>query len=219
MKESGQSLERKFLNRVNMENIKDKLFIVYDFIFPETCKFLVDQFSKELKDTGQTGIFRGPVGHENYLSKAENINKSASSVSGINKISEKTNIHDYNIAIDIFTSACTNIEKTVSQIFNKPLLLKSYFYSHMKSGGLNGLHRDNYLQDQSDDFSAILYLSDNYEGGSINFPKIGIDFKPSAGTLLAFIGNEELEHQVKEVISGDRVNIICFLSERKKNEN
>ena len=202
-----------------MENIKDKLFIVYDFIFPETCKFLVDQFSKELKDTGQTGIFRGPVGHENYLSKAENINKSASSVSGINKISEKTNIHDYNIAIDIFTSACTNIEKTVSQIFNKPLLLKSYFYSHMKSGGLNGLHRDNYLQDQSDDFSAILYLSDNYEGGSINFPKIGIDFKPSAGTLLAFIGNEELEHQVKEVISGDRVNIICFLSERKKNEN
>ena len=89
----------------------------------------------------------------------------------------------------------------------------------MKSGGLNGLHRDNYLQDQSDDFSAILYLSDNYEGGSINFPKIGIDFKPSAGTLLAFIGNEELEHQVKEVISGDRVNIICFLSERKKNEN
>lgn len=202
-----------------MENVKDKLFIVYDFIFPETCKFLVDQFSKELKDTGQTGIFRGPVGHENYLSKAENINKSASSVSGINKISEKTNIHDYNIAIDIFTSACTNIEKTVSQIFNKPLLLKSYFYSHMKSGGLNGLHRDNYLQDQSDDFSAILYLSDNYEGGSINFPKIGIDFKPSAGTLLAFIGNEELEHQVKEVISGDRVNIICFLSERKKNEN
>ena len=202
-----------------MENINDKLFIVKDFIFPETCKFLVEQFSKELKDTGQTGIFRGPVGHDNHLSKAEGINKNASSVSGINKISEKTNSPDNNIAIDIFTSVCTNIEKTVSEIFKRNLLLKSYFYSHMKPGGLNRLHRDNYSEDQSDDFSAILYLSDNYEGGSINFPKMGIDFKPSAGTLLAFIGNEELEHQVKEVVSGDRVNIICFLSERRKNEN
>ncbi|MFN5975298.1 MAG: 2OG-Fe(II) oxygenase [Planctomyces sp.] len=202
-----------------MENIQDKLFIVKDFLFSETCGFLVDNFSKNLKDTGQPGIFRGPVGHDNHKSEDAGINKNASSVSGINKIIQKTEDINYNIAIDIFTSTCTNIEKTVSNIFKKNLLLKSYFYSHMKSGGLNRLHMDNYSEGQSEDFSAILYLSDNYEGGLINFPKLKTELKPNAGTLIAFVGNEELEHEVKEVVFGERINIICFLSERRDNEN
>jgi hypothetical protein len=202
-----------------MKNIKEKLFIVDDFIFSETSNFLVDQFSKDIKATTQPGIFRGPVGHDNHSSDSNTINKKASSVCGLSKISEKTLDSDQNIAIDLFTSICTNIEKTVSDIFQKRLFLKSYFYSHMKPGAQNRLHMDNYSQDQSKDFSAILYLSDAYEGGSINFPKLDAELKPNAGTLLAFIGNEELEHEVKEVISGDRINIICFLSERKNNEN
>jgi hypothetical protein len=202
-----------------MKNIKEKLFIVDDFIFSETSKFLVDQFSKDIKATTQPGIFRGPVGHDNHSSDSNTINKNASSVCGLSKISEKTLDYDQNIAIDLFTSICTNIEKTVSDIFKKRLFLKSYFYSHMTIGGTNRLHIDNYSEDQSEDFSAILYLSDSYEGGSINFPKLGAELKPAAGTLLAFIGDKDMEHEVKEVVSGNRINIICFLSERRNHED
>lgn len=202
-----------------MKNIKEKLFIVDDFIFSDTCAFLISEFSKDLKSIGSPGIFRGPVGDINKSIDNKTINKNASAVSGINKILSKGETYYENIAIDLFTSICTNIEKALSEIFKKDLVLKSYFYSHMKTGAANSLHVDNYLEDQSEDFSAILYLSDSYKGGEISFPQIDLELKPNAGTLLAFVGNKELEHEVKHVDSGDRVNIICFLNERRKNEN
>jgi hypothetical protein len=202
-----------------MIKITKDLFMIENFIFSDTCDFLVKEFSKDLKSIGSSGIFRGPVGDSNKNINNSTINKSASLVSGMNKILSKGNNSDENIAIDLFTSICTNIEKTMSEIFNKDLVLKSYFYSHMKVGGANSLHVDNYSEDQLNDFSAILYLSNSYEGGEINFPKIQIELKPNPGTLLAFIGNEALEHEVKQVSSGDRINIICFLNEREKREN
>jgi hypothetical protein len=202
-----------------VKQLTEKLFVVEDFIFSDTCDFLIDEFSKDLKSVGSPGIFRGPVGDTNKSINNKTINKNANTISGMNKILNKSKNSHENIAIDLFTSICTNIEKTLSQIFKKDLALKSYFYSHMKTGGVNSLHVDNYFEDQSDDFSAILYLSDSYEGGEINFPQIGIELKPKPGTLLAFVGNKELEHEVKYVDSGDRVNIILFLNERRKHEN
>jgi hypothetical protein len=87
----------------------------------------VDQFSKDIKATTQPGIFRGPVGHDNHSSDSNTINKNASSVCGLSKISEKTLDYDQNIAIDLFTSICTNIEKTVSDIFKKRLFPSNKF--------------------------------------------------------------------------------------------
>jgi hypothetical protein len=193
-----------------VKNINNKLFIIEDFLFPETCDFLIKQFSKELKNIGKPGIFGGPGGDEN---------KNAHLTSSLNKISEKGEDLEYNVGIDFFTSICTNIEKTASLVFKKDLVLRSYFYSHMKSKGKNSLHTDNYSEDYANDFSAILYLSDSYEGGFINFPKLETKLRPKPGTLLTFIGDSEMEHEVQEVIDGNRVNIICFLNERGKNEN
>jgi hypothetical protein len=216
MKEHGLSLEIRFLNNMNTEkgevvkSINNKLFIIEDFLFPETCELLIKEFSKDLKNIGKPGIFGGPGGDEN---------KDARLTSSLNKISKKTDDSEYNVAIDLFTSICTNIEKTASIIFKKDLVLRSYFYSHMKEGGKNSLHTDNYSEDYAEDFSAILYLSDSYQGGLISFPKLETKLRPKPGTLLTFIGNEELEHEVEEVSAGDRVNIICFLNERRNHEN
>jgi hypothetical protein len=201
-----------------MKQLSKNLFVVEDFIFSDTCDFLINEFSKNLKSIGSSSIFRGPVGDINKNIDNKTINKNADTISGMNKILNKSKNSYENIAIDLFTSICTNIEKTLSQIFKKDLALKSYFYSHMKAGGANPLHVDNYFEDQSNDFSAILYLSDSYQGGEINFPQIGMELKPRPGTLLAFVGNKELEHEVRSVYSGDRVNIIFFLKERKKYE-
>jgi len=193
-----------------VKDIGGKLFIVENFIFPETCEFLIDVFSKKLNDTDKVGIAGGPGRDKNV---------GASKTSALHKIENKSEDSLYNIGIDFFTSICTNIEKTVSLIFKKDLVLKSYFYSHMTDGGKNPLHFDNYSEDYAKDYSAVLYLSDNYDGGLLNFSKISTKLKPNPGTLLTFIGTEDLEHEVQEVISGNRVNIICFLNERENNEN
>lgn len=181
-----------------MKVIDNKLFIVENFIFPETCKFLIDSFSDSVKETSKPAVFAGPNA---------DLTTDANMVSGINKISSDAN----NIAIDLFTSICTNIEKSVSNIFNKNLKFRSYFYSHMTAGAKNPPHVDNKIY--KNDFSAILYLSEDYEGGEIHFPKIDVSLKPNSGTLIAFFGNLELGHEVKEVVNGNRVNIVCFLTE------
>jgi len=193
-----------------MKNIDNKIFILEDFIFPETCNFLIDIFSKKLNDTDKIGIAGGP---------GRDKDGRASKTSALHKIENKSEDSLYNIGIDFFTSICTNIEKTVSSIFKKDLVLKSYFYSHMTEGGKNPMHFDNYSEDYAEDYSAVLYLSNNYDGGILNFSKISTKLKPNPGTLLTFIGTEDLEHEVQEVISGNRVNIICFLNERENNEN
>ena len=190
-----------------MRVLKDGIFYIEDFLFQDTCDLLVSTFSRDnLKESERPGVFGGP-------GKGE---KTPFSVNGIRKIDKETKDKDINIGIDIFTSVLTNIEKTTSEIFNKDLKLKSYFYSHMKKGGKNDLHVDNHSKEYFNDYSAILYLTDSYSGGNINFPDQELNIKPKPGTLVTFIGTEELKHEVQEVIDGDRVNIICFLVEKEK---
>ena len=62
----------------------------------------------------------------------------------------------------------------------------------MKKGGKNDLHVDNYNKKYSNDYSAILYLTDSYSGGEINFPERKLNIKPKPGTLITFIGTKDL---------------------------
>ena len=187
--------------------LKNKIFCIKDFLFLETCDLLVSTFSGErLIESDKTGIFGSPG-----TARGEDVKFD---VSGFEKISIKNNNKDINIGIDIFTGLLTNIEKTSSKLFNKNLVLKSYFYSHMKKGGKNSLHVDNYNEKYSKDYSVILYLTNSYSGGNLVFPEQDLTIKPEPGTLIAFIGTEDLKHEVQEVIDGDRVNIICFLNEK-----
>jgi hypothetical protein len=187
--------------------LKNKIFCIKDFLFLETCDLLVSTFSGErLIESDKTGIFGSPG-----TARGEDVKFD---VSGFEKISTKNNNKDINIGIDIFTGLLTNIEKTSSKLFNKNLVLKSYFYSHMKKGGKNSLHVDNYNEKYSKDYSVILYLTNSYSGGNLVFPEQDLTIKPEPGTLIAFIGTEDLKHEVEEVIDGDRVNIICFLNEK-----
>lgn len=63
-------------------------------------------------------------------------------------------------------------------------------------------HTDQYT-DPSIRYAAILYINDNYKGGTLFFKnKENSDLKPKPGTLLIFPGNEEFEHGVRHVEKG-----------------
>ena len=61
-------------------------------------------------------------------------------------------------------------------------------------------------------YSALLYLTDDYEGGEILFydDNTPSSYKPELGTLIYFKGDENYPHQVNKIISGERANIILF---------
>lgn len=183
-----------------MKVIKDKVFLIENFISKNTANFLVDTFSKNLMETDRVGIYTSIGAGEGEACK----------ISAEHKIKDYDGEND--IAIDILMGLCSSMEKTMSDIHNKKMSLKSIFYSHMKTGGFNPLHHDTYKEDYKDDYSGLLYLTDTYTGGSLNFPKKEINLHPLPGTFVTFFGTEEMEHEVQEVTSGDRVNLICFFS-------
>jgi len=61
-------------------------------------------------------------------------------------------------------------------------------------------------------YASVLYLNDDFEGGEIYFPQLGLEAIPQRGLLLVFAGGTLL-HGVRKVISGRRMTAISWLCE------
>ena len=60
------------------------------------------------------------------------------------------------------------------------------------------------------DWSALIYLNDDYVGGELNFVDLGIRFKPSAGSVLIFNGMDHY-HESTLIESGNKVYIPFYI--------
>jgi hypothetical protein len=60
------------------------------------------------------------------------------------------------------------------------------------------------------DISSIIYLSDDFKGGELVFPDLGIFIQPVAGSAIYFAGTEEYMHQVTPLLSGTRLTCTGF---------
>jgi hypothetical protein len=90
-----------------MKVLHDKVFIIEDFISSDSAELLVEKFSVDLK----------PTENKNILSGIAIGDTRAGKIFGQYKISE---YNDHNkIAVDLLTSLCANMEKTVSSIYKK----------------------------------------------------------------------------------------------------
>ncbi|WP_165961084.1 2OG-Fe(II) oxygenase [Qipengyuania sediminis] len=59
-------------------------------------------------------------------------------------------------------------------------------------------------------FASIIYLNDEFEGGRIHFPGLGLEPEISPGTLAYFPSTADYLHGVTEVTSGLRYTMSCF---------
>ena len=75
---------------------------------------------------------------------------------------------------------------------------------------VHGEHRDNDAEgDKNLAYGALLYLNDDYVGGEIYYPEIGVKYKPRPGSLIVhYVG---LLHGVKPVTEGVRYSMTGFL--------
>lgn len=115
------------------------------------------------------------------------------------------------------------IKKDAGEHFSHELDLCQSSYQLMTKGGKNPLHADTIHLDgtpiQADgtpeetEWSGLLYLSDHgieFEGGVLSFPGLEFDYYPRMGDLVIFRGDIEHRHEVTEVQSGERRNIVFF---------
>lgn len=72
------------------------------------------------------------------------------------------------------------------------------------------IHQDNVEAHDADNvFGLVLYLNDDYIGGEIYYPELGLEIKPKANSILIHYAG--LKHGVKEVTSGVRYVITSFI--------
>lgn len=76
--------------------------------------------------------------------------------------------------------------------------------SKLEAGNSMGEHADDDQLD-SNNFICMAYLNDNYEGGSLYFPDLDIEYKPRQGDVIIYQAKEK--HMVRELVSGVRYSI------------
>jgi len=93
--------------------------------------------------------------------------------------------------------------------------LKRLFGNVMHPGAINEAHDDD--GDRYPDkpvieehYSAVLMLSSDYSVGELYFKHHNREVKLESGDLIMFRGNAENLHGVREVLSGERINVIIF---------
>jgi hypothetical protein len=192
-----------------IKNINNKIYIIEGYISKSTSDFLTETFNSTTSDAPDYQIKGGPsLSPENgYTFKCGN------------PIKSYQDDNNYNIGIDILTMLCNSMSNTISDFLDTKMDIKTMFYGLMLEGSEMKMHTDNYItpndpesirKNSKDDWSGLLYLNDNYEGGLLEFPQENFSIRPEAGTFIFFKGDHDLPHKVSKIEKGHRNVIISF---------
>lgn len=100
-------------------------------------------------------------------------------------------------------------EKTGNE--NIVSVTKNYTIRKYKTGGNMGPHVDRNVENPENtmDWTSLIYLNDDYEGGQLVFDDLGYELKPSAGSIVFFPCLTS--HSVRTVIEGNKIYIFLFM--------
>jgi len=116
-----------------------------------------------------------------------------------------------------FESACmhqlSRLSTVKTQWFEAPHLLR------YGPGGKYDIHSDaehfdfqaqRFYRFIDRDFSMLIYLNDDYEGGGLNFPWLNYQYQPKAGDLVFFPSNHVFTHESLPIISGTKYALVSW---------
>lgn len=66
-------------------------------------------------------------------------------------------------------------------------------------------------RNEEKEISVMYYLNDDYEGGSVNFPELGISYQPKANELLVFPSTDNFNYSISSVTSGTKYSVVTYL--------
>ena len=110
---------------------------------------------------------------------------------------------------------------TVKSLYNleNELFLSDYGVFISESGYDMNYHIDTENSNNSFthlEYSAVIYLNNDFEGGEVHFPNIDFLYKPKAGDAIFFPANDlEYLHGVKSITDGQRFTMIFWHSGNK----
>lgn len=101
---------------------------------------------------------------------------------------------------------------------NKRVIVTKSFGSGWKPGTLAGApHIDAVDLEPFIEYSTVIYLNDEFDGGEIYFPNKGFTYKPVKYSAVFFPGNSyEYEHGVNAITSGERYTALFMQSTKEE---
>ena len=90
-------------------------------------------------------------------------------------------------------------------------ITRNYCIRKYRTGGGMGPHIDRNILNPKNtmDWTSLIYLNDDYEGGELHFDELGYSIKPSAGSVVFLPCLTS--HEVYEVSSGNKTYIFLFM--------
>lgn len=185
------------MNLNNCIRLREDVCIFDNFLTPEESKSIVEywNYCKENKLLEWTPISF----YESYASI----------------LPETDEMEKFNIPKTFFSDLEIKMQEATE--INRGLGVKkvSYHAQQWEPGAFAGFHSDNstdgkYNAFERSKWATFLYLNDNYDGGELDFKDHDITIKPKAGMLASFAGGAHNEHQVTQVIGGNRYTIGSF---------
>lgn len=128
---------------------------------------------------------------------------------------------------DIFAQIKAKVIEAVASVHDldpKTIVEIGYHTQKWEPGAYARVHSDNTDEHGNSGpfarsrYAAFLYLNDDFQGGTLKFPKQDISIEPKVGMLAAFDGGFENMHEVTLIESGVRYTIGSFWDDRKEDD-
>tara|TARA_B110000093_G_C12900085_1_gene380025 strand:- start:264 stop:956 length:693 start_codon:yes stop_codon:yes gene_type:complete len=187
--------------------IPAEIMIAKSFLPSVTCDKLVKFVSTEA-DSSDLAVFVSSVNDTSNPQEVVNNDRVTSKID----LKDKQKIVDKWIA-DIFHKVVAKKTGRKFRNISAPDLMR------YMPGGYYKTHSDSELFDVKTgswnkvldrDYSLLLYLNDDFEGGGVYFPLFNYTFKPSKGDLLVFPSGHLYLHEAQLVTSGVRYVIVSW---------
>ena len=186
------------------------LLVIENFLSPAQCEIWQQDFS-------------------NSPSEPATVNILDSATAAMKKVRDKQRITE---VLELGPIA-TDVAKTVTlayrdaivpffgaqlDTFSAPSVLK------YRPGGRYDAHSDSEYWDPEQcrwiksidrDYSLLLYVNDDYEGGALHFPNFKLKLQPKCGMLVAFPSDHRYLHAAEPLVRGERFVIVSWAKDKK----
>ena len=90
---------------------------------------------------------------------------------------------------------------------------EGYYGNHPQP--LKNYDPNNQMSEVLNEYSSILYLNDEFDGGELYFEAIDLLIKPQANQLVFFPSGAEFRHEVRRISNGNRYTLASFYTTDK----
>lgn len=142
------------------------------------------------------------------------------------KFYNQENEEDKKKSIKLIETLCDSIilcAKKYSEIYNIPEKDFIFFSEIIKDNSTKigfykydqgvsmGPHLDLNKDNSYLEYTVVIYMNSDYEGGELNFPNHNITIKPSAGSIAIYPSGDPFLHESKTVTKGNKILITHHL--------